>query len=266
MFKAVRGRLTYANVMSTLAVFGVLGGGAYAAATINSGDVVNNSLKSADLKDGDGVRSADVRDDSLAGGGLTGADIDESLLGQVPQAAQAGNADTLDGSNSTDFLGANAKAADANLLDGKDSNVFQEVGSEAWRALPLRYTGGAYCHWTAYGGGFSSPSYFRDRDGIVHLRGMIKAVPGSDPSYPCNLATGFDQFIVSAGGMPGGYRPEATQLFTVSSNNKPGRVDVRANGSIVIEVGYPTFDDAKAWLSLDGISFRCTPSGQNGCP
>ncbi|MGI9020503.1 MAG: hypothetical protein ACR2G3_07330 [Solirubrobacterales bacterium] len=59
------------------------GAGAYAAATVNSGDVVNNSLKSGDLKDTAAVKSADVRDDGLPGGGLTGADIDESTLQSV---------------------------------------------------------------------------------------------------------------------------------------------------------------------------------------
>lgn len=43
-------RLTYANVMATVAVFIALGGGAYAAATIGSSDVKNNSLTGKDVK------------------------------------------------------------------------------------------------------------------------------------------------------------------------------------------------------------------------
>ena len=66
----MRNRLTYANVMSTLAVVLVVAGGtAYAANTIGSSDVIDNSLQSVDLKNND-VRGADVRTDSL-----TGADI-----------------------------------------------------------------------------------------------------------------------------------------------------------------------------------------------
>ena len=62
--------LTYANVMSTLAVVLVVGGGAaYAADTIGSSDVIDNSLRSVDLKNAD-VRTADVQND-----GLTGVDI-----------------------------------------------------------------------------------------------------------------------------------------------------------------------------------------------
>jgi len=121
----LRSHLTYANAMSTLAVFLVLTGGvAYAANTVFSSDIVDNQVYSADVRDdsltGGGlaaadlqansvngpeirnnqVRSADVRDDTLSGGGLTGADIanntlggndvDESTLGQVPQALLGG--------------------------------------------------------------------------------------------------------------------------------------------------------------------------------
>ena len=63
--RRIRNRLTYANVMSTLAVVLALGGGvAYAANTVFSSDIVNGE-----------VYSADVRDDTLAGGGLTASDL-----------------------------------------------------------------------------------------------------------------------------------------------------------------------------------------------
>jgi hypothetical protein len=60
MFARLRAYFTYANVMASIAVFIALGGVAWAAANINSGDVVNNSLKSVDLKDGKGVKAADL--------------------------------------------------------------------------------------------------------------------------------------------------------------------------------------------------------------
>jgi hypothetical protein len=93
--------------MGALALFLVLTGGvAYAANTIGSSDIIDESILSQDVKNGEvktadigtnQVRSADVRNDSLAGGGLTGADINESGLGIVP------NADQLDGTDSTGF-------------------------------------------------------------------------------------------------------------------------------------------------------------------
>ncbi len=60
----LRTRLTYANVMATLALFVALGGTAYAVDTVRSSDIVDNE-----------VYSADVRNDNLAGGGLTSGDI-----------------------------------------------------------------------------------------------------------------------------------------------------------------------------------------------
>lgn len=89
MLSRIRPRLTYGNVVSTLALLFALGGGAAYAThlMVRSSDIVN-----------DQVRSADVRNDDLNGGGLKGADINELSLGQVP------NADLLDGRNSTSFV------------------------------------------------------------------------------------------------------------------------------------------------------------------
>ena len=86
---------SYANVMSTLAVFLVVAGGsAFAASTITANSiksktVKDNSLKSKDLKDGKAVSTDDVIDASLTGtdvadNSLTGDDVDESTLAQVP--------------------------------------------------------------------------------------------------------------------------------------------------------------------------------------
>ena len=59
MLAHLRSRLTYANVMSTIAVFVVLGGGAYAAATLPK-----NSVGTAQLKK-NAVTAAKVKDRSL---------------------------------------------------------------------------------------------------------------------------------------------------------------------------------------------------------
>ena len=63
--RALCRHLTYANVVATLALLIAVGGGAaYAANTVFSSDIVN-----------DEVRSADVRDDTLTGGGLAARDL-----------------------------------------------------------------------------------------------------------------------------------------------------------------------------------------------
>jgi len=69
------------NLVGYLALFVALSGTAYAAATVDSGNVVNDSLKSADLKNEKAVRSADVKADSLKG-----TDVDEASLEGVDAA------------------------------------------------------------------------------------------------------------------------------------------------------------------------------------
>lgn len=69
----MRAKLTYANVMSTLAVFIALGGSSYAALTITGRDVKNSSLTYRDLK-----RNT-----------IGGSRVRESRLGTVPRARNA---------------------------------------------------------------------------------------------------------------------------------------------------------------------------------
>src|SRR4051794_37679850 len=72
-------RLSYANVMSTLAVFIALGGSSYAAVTLNGKDIKHRSIPGTKLK-----RNS-----------VTGLEVRESRLGRVPHAA-AGDHLSLD--------------------------------------------------------------------------------------------------------------------------------------------------------------------------
>ena len=62
MLRSIGQRLTYANVMSTVALFIALGGTTYAVSNIGSADIRDNSVRSADLRNND-VRGGDVRSD-----------------------------------------------------------------------------------------------------------------------------------------------------------------------------------------------------------
>ncbi len=93
MLRKIRNRLTYANVMSTLAVFIALGGSSYAALKVGTRDIKNNAVRSVDLRNND-VRGKDVRNGTLTGvdvkrDALGGSVIAESRLGKVPAAASA---------------------------------------------------------------------------------------------------------------------------------------------------------------------------------
>jgi hypothetical protein len=89
----LRERLTYANLVATLALFVALGGTSYAVLHVGSADVVDNSLRSRDIRN-DTVRSRDLRDRTLRArdvrrDSLGSGVIKESVLGAVPNAANA---------------------------------------------------------------------------------------------------------------------------------------------------------------------------------
>ena len=64
MLARLRRRLSYANVVASLALFAALGGTSYAALTITSKNVKNGTLKSVDIKN-NSIKSVDVRNRSL---------------------------------------------------------------------------------------------------------------------------------------------------------------------------------------------------------
>ena len=89
--RALASRLSYANVVSTLCLFIVLGGGAYAATKIRGKDIVNRSISGKKIK-----RDA-----------IGGTAVKESALGRVPRARRAdtaARADRLGGLDSSAFL------------------------------------------------------------------------------------------------------------------------------------------------------------------
>jgi len=84
--RGLRKRLTYANVVATLALVIAVGtGSAYAANTVFSEDIVNGQVKNADIGK-DAVKSGKVANDNL-----TGADIkDQSGVDTCVQTARLG--------------------------------------------------------------------------------------------------------------------------------------------------------------------------------
>lgn len=76
------------NVIGYMALFVAMSGVAYATDgplpgqdQVGSADVINNDLTTADINNADGVRSADVRDDTLANGGLQAVDLRPDSVG-----------------------------------------------------------------------------------------------------------------------------------------------------------------------------------------
>lgn len=137
-------RLTYANVTSTIALVVALGGGAaYAADTIGSPDIIDESILSQDIKNDEvkavdlanqavgtdelatgAVRSTDVRNDTLNAGGLLSEDIAQDTLGSQDVADDSlSGADIADDSLSgADIAGASLSGSDVtdDSLGGAD--------------------------------------------------------------------------------------------------------------------------------------------------
>jgi Head domain of trimeric autotransporter adhesin len=92
--------------------------------------------------------------------------------------------------------------------------------------------------WQNYGSGFAPLGYWKDKEGMVHLRGFISSgITGN----------GTTLFF-----LPPGYQPSGGRLaFAVLSNNGTGRVDISITGDVTIDNV-----SGNGWLNLTGISFR----------
>jgi hypothetical protein len=96
------------DIVAVIALCAALGtGGAYAAATIGSEEVVDESLTDADIKNGSltaaiadwsisswKLKPSSVLTGHILDGSVSGYDVDESTLGKVPAAAAADHATT----------------------------------------------------------------------------------------------------------------------------------------------------------------------------
>ncbi len=227
--RRLKERLTYANVVSSLALFLVIAGGtAYAANTVFSSDIVNNE-----------VYGADVRDDSLAGGGL-------------------GNVDLKAGSvRSSEVANDSLAGADIDESSLKQGTTWRLVGAAGQPAFGDTES----CDWSNYDAFHSSTAFTRDAAGFVHLKGTLKARQG--PGV-CDNVIERAVFV-----LPPGYRPQRRESMPVESDETdlsvyidgPALAGSPAGG---VSIGGPVINSD--YVSIDGISFRCAPSGANGCP
>ena len=95
--KQIRKRVTYANVMSSIAVFLVLGGAtAYAAKKIGSNEIKGNSITTGKIKK-NAITASKIKKNSVTtakikNGAVTGAKVNVTSLAKVPSATNADNA------------------------------------------------------------------------------------------------------------------------------------------------------------------------------
>ena len=162
---------------------------------------------------------------------------------------------------------ANGAVKTAKIGDGAVTAAKLAGEVEPWQPLPLNtFFQPSLCFWTAYGAGQTAPAYFRDSSGVVHLKGFVRANDGNQAA--CGAGADFQDGRIAL--LPVGYQPDEQWVFPTLSNDAPGRIDVNSDGQVRIggffPTYFPTFANATVWVSLDGITFRCAPSGSNGCP
>lgn len=225
--KQIRKRLTYANVMSTLAVFIALGlSGAYAAEklaknSVGAKQLKKNAVTAAKLKAG-AVGTAKLKD-----GAVTGAKVQEETLGKVPTAAQADRAN---------------QAGNAEALGGLAANRYLTSPTEPVRLIGTPGNPDFNSSWKNFGPSFAPAGFYKDQLGIVHLQGLV------DPP-------GFAGAIFR---LPEGYLPDQSYNFTyfgaMADSAKIVPVQVEADGDVTAATS-----DYSASLSLDGITFRAVP-------
>ena len=190
--------LSFANVVSVIALFVALGGGTYAAVKIKA-----NS-----------VGSKQVRDNSLKGD-----DVDEAALGQVPSAGDAGLLDGVD----------SAQLARKGLS-------WQPVAAAHQSSNPpgrfrCHHSDGVACDVYFYdlNGSGAETAFAKDDFGIVHLRGAVEL---ADTSF--DPVTAQTVFTLPVGSRPAG----RASFLVLRNGADAARLDVEADGDVSVDAGY----------------------------
>jgi endoglucanase Acf2 len=152
-------RPSAALVVAFAAMFTALSGTGYAALKITGANVANSTLTGADIKN-KSLGPQEHKPDSLGG-----AQINESLLGTVPMAAKATDADTLGGSPASAYMTKKPRAFEAPIPNASNIANNAVIGTLADMA-PGTYVVTAKLTY--------------DNDGVVQSQTCTLHVPGGN--------------------------------------------------------------------------------------
>lgn len=220
--KQIRKRLTYANLMSTIAVFLVIGGAsAFAATQLGKNTVGTKQLKK------NAVTAAKIKKNAIttpkiAANAVTGTQVNEATLGTVPSATSAGSANTAGTANALSPL-------EATHLVGAPGEPPFENGS-------TNFPGES-------GVSFNPVGFYKDHEGIVHLQGIAKV--------------GTSTTLASIFTLPPGFRPASGKLILLEPIDK--RPTIIGGGNTVlsgIDLSGKVAGTEEEAAVLDGITFK----------
>ncbi len=200
-----------ALVVSLVALIVALGGTSYAAFTLPK-----NSVGAKQIKNGA------VTTKKIKNGAVTGPKMNLSGV-TVPNASHANSA-----GSATNASHASTADTAQTLAPPEAFHIIGASGEPAFENV-----------WVALAGGGSTPGFYKDQLGVVHLRGEFKNGTSS------NTSTG-DMFT-----LPTGYRPAENQQFRGGDASGSGNIAVLASGEVRALSGA-----GNALLSVDGFTFR----------
>ena len=208
-------------VVACAALFVSLGGVSYGVATgaIDTNALRNNTVRTQDLRNNDirgiDIRNSTIRTRDVALNTLTSSDVAESKLGQVPSAAVADHARTLGGIGPSGFLRQNT-APFVPLAPAAD-----------WEVIA----------------GETTPGYFVDPMGFVHLHGALRRTFGNS------------ELAVT---LPAGARPRTVKRLPIYAENATNEAEaagviIEPSGAVSIRA---STNASSGLVSLEGVTFR----------
>jgi hypothetical protein len=199
--KQIRSKLTYANVISTLCLFLLVGGGTAFAAqqmlsknSVGTKQIKNNAITAAKIKNG----------------AVTGAKVNLGSLGTVPTATHASAADSATKATT---------ATNAEQLGGTAASGYAKTQLEGLHVIgasgqPPFLDG---CGSTGF---FQPPAFYKDPYGVVHLLGDIAGCTAANTNI----------FV-----LPAGFRPLISERYVIRKGDATtGTIRIEANGEVAI--------------------------------